>query len=84
MNTSISILIDPGAYRSYVLPKIVDVCKIEKIKHDKPLLFQLSTGIKWKVSEVVKYCKVNLNGFPMKVNLNIPPLGSDDILIDMK
>ena len=36
-----------------------------------------------KVSEIVKYCEVNLNGFPTKVNLNILPLGSHDILIDM-
>ena len=31
-NTSISILIDPGACRGYVSPKIVDVCKLGKVK----------------------------------------------------
>ena len=35
-NTSISTLIDPGACRSYVSPKIVDVCKLDKVKHEKP------------------------------------------------
>ena len=35
-NTSISILIDPGACRSYVSPKIVDVSKLDKVKHEKP------------------------------------------------
>ena len=49
LNTSISILIDPGACRSYVLPKIVDVCKIGKFKHDKPWLVQLATSTKHKV-----------------------------------
>ena len=39
--------------------------------------------MKWKVSEIVKECEVNLNGFPMKLNLNILPLGSYDILISM-
>ena len=34
-NNSISILIDPGACQSYVSPKIVDVCKLEKVKHEK-------------------------------------------------
>ena len=28
-------------------------------------------------------CEVNLNGFPARINLNIPPLGSYDILIGM-
>ena len=39
--------------------------------------------MKWKVLEIVKDCEVNLNGFPMKLNLNILPLGSYDILIGM-
>ena len=54
LNTSISILIDPGACRSYVSPKIVDLCKLGKVTHDKPWLVQLATGTKWKVSKVVK------------------------------
>ena len=81
--TSISILIDPGACRSYVSPKIVDVCKLGKVKHDKPWLVQLATGTKRKVLEIVQECEVNLNGFPMKENLNILPLGSYDLLIAM-
>ena len=38
LNTSISILIDPGAYQIYVAPNIVDLCKLGKVKHDKPWL----------------------------------------------
>ena len=83
LNASISILIDPGAFRSYVLPKIVDECKLVKVKHNKPWLVQLAIGTKHKVLELVKECEVNLNGFPMKVNLNILPLGSYDVLIGM-
>ena len=45
-NTSISILIDLGACQSYVSPKIVDVCKKGKFKHEKHWLVQLSTGTK--------------------------------------
>ena len=74
MNTSISILIDPDACQSYVSPKIVDECKLGKVKHDKPWLVQLSTGMKRKVSEFVKECEVNLN---------ILPLGSYNVLIGM-
>ena len=38
LNTSVSIRIDPGAYWSYVAPKIVDLCKLGKVKHIKPAL----------------------------------------------
>ena len=75
LNTSISILIDPSAFRIYVFTKIVDECKLGKVKHDKPWLVQLSIGMKQKVSKIVKDCEVNLNGFPTKINLNILPLG---------
>ena len=56
MNTFISILMDPSACRSYVSPKIVDVCKLGKVKHDKALMVQLTTGTKERVSEIVKDC----------------------------
>ena len=83
LNTSISILIDPDACWSYVSPKIVYICKLEKLKHDKHWLVQLATSTKWNVSEIVKYYEVSLNGFPTKVNRNILPLGSYDIIIGM-
>ena len=83
LNTYNSILIDPSAFQSYVSPKIIDVCKLGKEKHDKPWMVQLAIGTKWKVSEIVKDCEVNLNGFPTRINLNILPLGSYDILISM-
>ena len=82
-NTSISILIDLGACRSYVSPKIVSLCKLDKVKHDQPLTVQLSTGTKWKDSKIVEVYEVILNGFPTKLNLNMLPLGSYDILIGM-
>ena len=83
MNTSISILIDPSAYRIYVSHKIVDECKLGKVKHDEPWLVHFSKGMKQEVLEIVKECEVNLNGFPTKLNLNILSLRSYDILISM-
>ena len=83
LDTSISIHIDPGSCWSYVSPKIVDVGKLVKVRHDKPWLVQLATGTKHQVSKIVKYCEVKLNGFPTKLNLNILPLRSYDILIGM-
>ena len=81
LNTFVSILIDPGACQSYVAPNIVDLCKLGKVQHVKPWLVQLATGMKWKVLKIAKECEVNLNGFLTKVNLNILPLESYDILI---
>ena len=49
LNTSASILIDLGPCGIYVAPKIVDLCKLGKVKHVKPWLVQLATGTKWKV-----------------------------------
>ena len=83
MNTYISILIDLGDCQSYVSLEIVDICKLGKVKHHKPWMVQLATGTKWKVSKIVKECEVNLNDFPMKVNLNILPFGSYDVIIGM-
>ena len=75
LNTSISILIDPDACWSYVSPKIVDISKLGKVKHDKPWLVRLATSTELKVLKIVKACEVNLNGFPTKVNLDILSLG---------
>ena len=46
LNTYVSILIDPGAFWSYVSPKIVNECKLGKVKHDKPWLVQLAPVMK--------------------------------------
>ena len=82
-DASISILIDPVACRRYVSLKIVDTCKLNKEKHEKLWLVQLATGTKRNVSELVKYCKIDMSGFPAKVDLNRLPLGSYDVLICM-
>ena len=74
LNTSISMLIDPSALHSYASPEVVDVCKIGKVKHDKPWLVQLATCMKHTVSKILKYCEVDVNGFPTRVNVNILPL----------
>ena len=84
LDTFISTLIDHSVFRSYVAPKIVDIFKLGKVKHDKPWLVQLTIGTKQNVLEIVKECEVNLNGFPTKVNLKILHLGSYDVLLSME
>ena len=83
LNTFVSILIDPSACQSYAAPKIVDLFKLGKVKHNKPWLVQLATNAKLKVLDIVKECEVNMNGFLPKVYLSILHLGSHDILIGM-
>ena len=82
-NTFVSILIYARACRSYVSHKFVETCKLKKEKHEKLWLVQLATGTKRKVSELVKYCDIDMNSFPTKVDLNILLLGSYDVLIRM-
>ena len=53
-NTSISILIVPNSFRSYVSPKIVETCKLDKVKHEKPWLVQLATSTKKKGLRISK------------------------------
>ena len=80
-NTPILIIIDPGACQSYVSPNIVDMCKLNKVKHEKQWLVQLATSTKTRVSELVRDCKVDMNGFPTRVDLNILPLGLYGVII---
>lgn len=80
---SIYVLIDPGSSHSSVTLKVVANCSLEKRKHSKPWLIQLTIGTKTKVSEVLMECPIELNGLLTKVDLNILPLGSYDSLICM-
>jgi hypothetical protein len=44
---------------------------------------QLATGTKRKVTELVKFCPLDINGVSKKVELNIMALGSYEFLIGM-
>ena len=76
-------MIDPGDFQSYVSPRIVETCKVDKLKHEKPWMVQLATSMKRMVSKLVRDCEVNLNSFPAKIDFNILPLGSYDVLLGM-
>ena len=80
---SLSILINLGSTHIYVSPKVVESCYLGKVKHNKVWLFQLVTRTKRKVSEVVMYFPIELNGILTKENLNVLPLESYDALICM-
>ena len=77
----ISILIELGSTHSYVSPKLVQICSLGKMKHNKSWLVQLDTWTKIKVSEAVMECPIELNGLLTKTNLDVLPLGFYDALI---
>ena len=79
----ISILIDLGSILSYVLPRNVELCKLQQNKFENSWLVQLATGTNWKVTSFVNKCEFNINGFKMQDDLHIIPLGYYDLLIGM-
>ena len=56
---------------------------MEKCKHERSWTVQLATGIRRKVSELVRNCPLDLNGLKTIADLNILPLGSYHVLVGM-
>jgi hypothetical protein len=82
-NQPLIILVDSGASHSYIYPRVVESLHLIRSKHEKSWLVQLATGTKRKVTELVKFCPVDINGLTMKADLNILSLGSYGYLIGM-
>jgi hypothetical protein len=82
-NHLVSILIDPSSNLSYVSPQTIDKRKLQPIRHVKPWLVQLGTGMKRKVAEVILACQFIMDGLPTQATLNILPLGYYDLLVGM-
>jgi hypothetical protein len=49
----IAILIDSGAIHSYIDPKLVEIFHLQRRKHGKSWVLQLSTGAKRRINELV-------------------------------
>jgi len=79
----VSILIDPVLSHSYIYPKVIESYSLKKGKHGNPWLVQPAIGTKIKVSEMVERCTMMLNEITTHADLNVLPLGSYDVLIDM-
>jgi hypothetical protein len=82
-NTRIYVLIDPRATLIYITPYVVESNKLKKLKHAKSWLVQLATGTKRKVVDFISDFEFNLDGQNIRTNLNILPLGSYDMIIEM-
>jgi hypothetical protein len=77
------ILIDYGTNHSYINDNIVEIFHLQRSKHKKYWLVQLSTRPKINISELVKDYQIDMNGLNIKVDVNIIPLGSYDCIIGM-
>ena len=82
-NHTLAILIDPGSTLSYITPRMMELCQLTKVRHVKPWLVQLATRAKMKVTNFIASCEVELQGNKTRINLNILPLGSYDMIIGM-
>ena len=82
-NHAISILIVPRSMLSYISPRMMELCQLTSVKHKKPWMVQLATGEKRKVTNFITNCEVQLQDHKTKINLNVLPLGSYDIIIGM-
>ena len=80
---NVSILIDLGSSLSYITTTLMELNKLKKVKHAKSWLVQLTTGTKRKVTYFIFDCEISINGHSTKLNLNVLPLGSYDIIIYM-
>ena len=78
---SISVLIDPGEYLSYISPQMVEKCNLKSEKFQQSWLVELATSTKSKVTHKLPQIVINLNGYQTELNLNILPLGSYDVMV---
>ena len=62
---------------------MIELCKLTKVKHARPWLVQLAIGAKRKVTDYIADYEVELQGHKTRINLNILPLGSYDMIIGM-
>jgi hypothetical protein len=79
----ISILIDPRDILRYVTPGLVELNKLKKVNHAKSSLVQLEKGTKRKVTDFIPECELNIDGQSTKLDLNILPLGSYNLIIGL-
>ena len=82
-NRSLSILIDPGDTLSYITPKMMENFNLTKVRHAKPWSIQLATRAKRKVTEFITDCEIKIMDHVIRINLNVFPLGSYDMIIGM-
>jgi len=67
----------------YITPSLVELNKLKKVTHAKSWLVTLATSNKIKVIDFIFDCELSIDGQSKKLNMNILPLGSYDLIIGM-
>jgi len=78
-----SILIDPGATKSFISGVALKRIKVKAVKHNKFSFVEMASGAKQKFGRKVTGCSLNLGEFATKANLYIRILESYDVVIGM-
>ena len=79
----VPILIDPLSNNSCITSNLFEIFHLKISKHIKSWLLQLGTRAKKKIIEIVKGCPLDIKGINTFVDMNISPLRSDDVPIEM-
>jgi hypothetical protein len=87
---TLSILIDPGATKSFISGAALKRIKVKAVKHNEFKFVEMALGSKQKVGGKVIGCILNLgeffirtNLFVIRTNLYVTILGSYDVVINM-
>ena len=62
---------------------MVENFQLTKVKHARPWSIQLATGEKRKVIKFIANCEISIQDHVTRINLNVLPLGSYDMIMGM-
>jgi hypothetical protein len=80
---TLSILIDPGATKSFISGAALKRIKVKAVEQDEFSFVEMASGAKQKFGGKVMGCALNVGEFFMRVNLYVTILGSYDVVIGM-
>ena len=80
---TLSILIEPGATKSFIFGATLKMIKVKELKYDESSFVEMASGAKQKFGGKVTCCILNLGEFVTRANLYVMILGSYDIMIGM-
>jgi hypothetical protein len=80
---TLSILIDPGATKSFISGAMIKIIKVKEVEQDEFIFVEMDSGDKQKVGGKVMGCSLSLGEFVTRANLYIMILGSYDVVINM-
>jgi hypothetical protein len=83
VDQTLSILIDPGATKSFISGVALQRIKVKAVEQDEFIFIEMASGTKQKVGGKVAGCVLNLGEFVTRANLYVTILGSYDVVIGM-